>query len=91
MSVMSGLLLGNARTGSHPHWDTLTAPSQSCSLHVNARDCSTLATLPRLWGSLSPCSQGEGSLVTFCSGLCQSRVSLTFPRAPSWMKAQTGW
>lgn len=57
---------GNARTWSRPHWDTLTFPSQSCSLHANARACTRLATLPRLWGSLSRCSQGEGSLGTFC-------------------------
>lgn len=43
MSVMSGLLEGDARTWSHPHWDTLTLPSQSCSRHGNARDCTRLA------------------------------------------------
>lgn len=43
MSVMSGLLEEDARTWSHPHWDTLMLPSQSCSLCVNARDCMRLA------------------------------------------------
>lgn len=60
VSVMSELLRGDARTWSHPHWDTLTLPSQSCSLHASARDCTRLASLPRLWGSLSSCSPGRG-------------------------------
>lgn len=33
---------GGAITWSHPCWDTLTFPSQSCSRHVDARDCTRL-------------------------------------------------
>lgn len=82
---------GDARTWSHAHRDALTLPSQSCSLHANAGACTRLATLPRLWGSLSHYSQGEASLGTFCHRDMSVQVPLTFPLAPSWMKAQTGW
>lgn len=39
----------------------------------------------RRWGC------AEGLLPPSAVGTCLARVPLTFPLAPSWMKAQTGW
>lgn len=86
VSVMSGLLEEDARTWSHPHRDTLTPKPELLSV------CECQGLHEAGSGAPSPPAPGErGPLAPSAIGICLSRLSLTFPLAPSWMKAQTGW
>lgn len=85
-------------------WGTLALPSRAASCrvqqgHAGIRGCARLARhppqAPRL--PLPPTRWGRGwgraggLLPPSAMGTWLARVSLTFPLAPSWMKAQTGW
>lgn len=101
-SASSGSLEGAARTGSCPHGAPWHCQARATSRHVqhshaSVRDCTRLAGHPPRAPSPTPSHWGGGRgragglLPPSAMGMWQARVSLTFPLAPNWMKAQTGW
>lgn len=95
-SAVRRSLKGAARTRVLSPWGTLALPNQGCFSPLATHRWQGLRQAGRPpspgSGTLSPYNSLRGSLLPpSAMGTWLARVSLTFPLAPSWIKAQTGW